>query len=300
MEDTQVKPVKYKPRKNPRRRAGDKVGKPRGRAAGCLGAVLNLLALAFVLLSGLAAALVALLFVFSGVLAFVPGGSAYMPATEPAIPAIALVLSSPTGPAGTPDVRFPTLPPVWTPSNTPTISPTPAPGTATAIPSGTIAVPTYTSTPTLTPTSTATKPSPTPTRTGPTPTRTATRSVFAYTLQNGSPTYLANFLNTPACNWFGIVGRAFGLDNNPVINLTVHLEGGGINTDVLTGTGPSALGVGSYQIPISDHPIDTTDVYHIVLRYNTGTAASEAYAIRTYGDCTKNLVMVNFVQNHVQ
>lgn len=294
MEDTLVKQVKSKPGKNPRRRANDKAGRP-GRAAGCLGALLNLLALAFVLLSCLGAALAALLFEFPGVLAYVPGGSAYIPATEPAI---ALVLSLPTLPASTPDARLPTLPPVWTATDTPTISPTPGPGTPTAIPSGTVAVPTYTSTPTVTPTRTPTKPSPTPTRTGPTPTRTATHSAFAFTLQNGSPTYLANFLNTSGCNWFGIAGRAFGLDNNPEINLTVHLEGGGINTDVLTGTGPSALGTGSYQIPLSDHPIDTTDVYHMQLRNNTVQNLSDVYSIRTYGDCTKNVVMVNFIQNH--
>ncbi len=121
------------------------------------------------------------------------------------------------------------------------------------------------------------------------------RPRYPYVLQPGSPTYLSNFLNTAGCNWFGIVGRAFGLDGNPVINLTVHLEGGGINTDVLTGTGPSALGPGGYEITISDHPIDTTDTYRIQLRNNSGNLLSDIYSIRTYGDCPRNLVLVNFV-----
>ncbi len=181
---------------------------------------------------------------------------------------------------------------------TPTVTSTPAPGTPSQEPSATLAVPTYTATWTATPTPFAKKPSPTPTKTGPTPKPTNTRSVFAFNLQPGSPTYLSNFLNTSGCNWFGIVGRAFGLDSTPVINLTVHLEGGGISADVVTGSGPSALGPGGYQIPIADHPIDTTDTYHIQLRNNTGTPLSDIYAIRTFGDCAKNTVMVNFTQNH--
>ena len=109
---------------------------------------------------------------------------------------------------------------------------------------------------------------------------------------------MANFLNTSGCNWFGIVGRVFGLDSNPVINLTVHLEGGGVNADVVTGSGPSALGPGGYQIPLADHPIDTTDTYHVQLRNNSGVIQSDTYSIRTYGDCLRNMVMVNFTQNH--
>jgi hypothetical protein len=297
MDDTQITPVKTKAPKTPKPPKAPKTPRPRaagkarsqggGRASGCFGAVFNLLALLFVLLSCLSALAVGA--VFNGALAFIPGGSRYMPPTDLALVA---VLSTSTPFSGTPGAQYPTLPPVWTPTDTPTITPTPLPGTQTPIPSATAAVPT----PTATPTRTATRP--TPTRTGPTPRPTVTRSAFAYSLQAGSPTYLSNFLNTAGCNWFGIVGRAFGMDGNPVINLTVHLEGGGINVDTVTGSGPSALGPGSYQIPISDHPIDTTDTYHIQLRNNSGNLLSDVYSIRTYGDCPRNLVLVNFVQNH--
>jgi hypothetical protein len=287
-----------KPPKAPKAPKGPKTPKAKraaGQPNGCLGALFNLLTVVFVLLTCLSAGLVVALFQHPSPLSFVPGGSAFIPVTDPAI---AQVLSTITPPAGTPGVVFPTLPPAWTATDTPTITTTPAPGTPSAEPSSTPRVPTYTATWTATPTRTATKPSPTPTKTGPTPKPTNTRSVFAYNLQPGSPTYLSNFLNQNGCTWFGIVGRAFGLDSNPVINLTVHLEGGGINTDVLTGTGPSALGPGGYQIPLSDHPIDTTDTYHIQLRNNTGTPLSDTFAIRTFGDCAKNAVMVNFTQNH--
>ncbi len=295
-DETQIstKGKKAKAPKTPKRRANGKA--PRRMPAWVAGvgaAIFNFLAALFLLLSLLSALAVAA--VFNGVLAYIPGGSAYMPPTEPAI---ALLLSPPTSPAGTPGIQFPTLPPVWTPTITPTVTLTPLPGTPTPEPSGTLAFPTYTDTFTPSPTATATRPTPTRTPSGPTPKPTFTRAPTNYTLQSGSPTYLANFINTSGCNWFGIVGRAFGLDGNPVINLTVHLEGGGINADTVTGSGPSSLGPGSYQFPISDHPIETSDTYRIQLRNNTGTNLSDIYTIVTHGDCSKNLVMVNFVQNH--
>ena len=301
LDETQVaagKPRLGKPPKAPKAPKAAKAPKQArvpGRASGCLGALFNLLTVLFLLLTCLSAGVVAALFQEPSPLRFIAGGSVYLPPTD--LP-IAVALLTPTAPPGTSSASFPTLPPVWTATNTPTITPTPMPGTASPEPSDTLAVPTYTATWTATPTATSTKPSPTPTKIGPTPKPTFTPSKFRYTLQPGSPTYLANFLNTSGCNWFGIVGRVFGLDSNPEINLTVHLEGGGVNADVVTGSGPSALGPGGYQIPLADHPIDTTDTYHVQLRNNTGTPLSDVYSIRTFGDCPRNMVLVNFTQNH--
>ena len=280
----------------PKRRARDKTGPRRGgRLGGCFAALLNLLALLLLVLTVAVAALVLLLFRSPGVLTYVPGGSAYMVPTEPAVAEI-LITPAATTAAGGPGL--PTLPPVWTPADTPTITLTPPPSTDTPIPTGTTGIGTYTPSPTASPSATATRLPATATRSGPTPKPTVTRAAYVYTLQAGSPTYLANYINNSGCNWFGIVGRAFGLDNNPVINLTVHLQGGGISADTVTGSGPAALGPGSYLFPIADHPIQTTGTYQIQLRNNTGTPLSDVYAISTFGDCTKNLVMVNFVQNH--
>ena len=298
LDETQVaagKPKRGKAPKLLRVAKAPKQARTAGRASGCLVALFNLLTVLFLVLTCLSAGMVAALFQEPSPLRFIAGGSAYLPATD--VP-FAVALLTQTAPPGTSSASFPTLPPVWTATNTPTITPTPMPGTASPEPSATLAVPTYTATWTATPTATSTKPSPTPTKIGPTPKPTFTPSKFRYTLQPGSPTYLANFLNTSGCNWFGIVGRAFGLDSNPVINLTVHLEGGGVNADVLTGTGPQALGPGGYQIVLADHPIGTTDTYHVQLRNNTGTPLSDVYSIRTYGDCPRNMVLVNFTQNH--
>src|SRR5579859_1475171 len=120
------------PPKTPKRRAGDKTGPRRGgRLGGCFAALLNLLALLLLVLTVAVAALVVLLFRSPGVLAYVPGGSAYMVPTDPAMAEI-LITPAATTAAGGPGL--PTLPPVWTPADTPTISPTPLPSTDTPIP----------------------------------------------------------------------------------------------------------------------------------------------------------------------
>ena len=272
---------------------------PRRQGSGCLAGIINLLTVLLVLLSCLSGTVLAVLFSYPRLLAFVPGGSAFMPDSVPAVSTVALLPTlAPisTDSAGQP--VYPTLPPVWTPTDTPTITNTPPPASETPIPSGTVPFQTKTPTPTITPTPTKTPLPPTATSTGPTPKPTATRSQFTYTLQPGSPTYLSNFLNNQGCNWFGIVGRVFASDGSPVINLTVHLDGPDLSVDALTGSGPSVLGPGGYQIPLSDHPQTTTDLYHVELRSNTGTPQSDNYSIPTFGDCLKNAVMVNFVQNH--
>ena len=90
---------------------------------------------------------------------------------------------------------------------------------------------------------------PSPTPTGPTPTPTRTRSPFPFTLQNNSPVYLRNFANTAGCNWLGIAGQAFDLSGNPIQNLIVHLEGGGLNYDVVTGAPQfTAYGPAGYEL----------------------------------------------------
>jgi hypothetical protein len=121
-------------------------------------------------------------------------------------------------------------------------------------------------------------------------------STFPYVLQPGSPLYLANFLNTSGCDWFGMAGRAFGRDGNAVIGLSVHLQGGGLNLDVVTGSGPSALGLGSYQIPMSDRPTETTGVYFIQLFSNAHGTLSDMYMIPTFNECSMNLILINFIQ----
>jgi hypothetical protein len=278
-------------------------GGPRrgGRVAGCFAAVVdlvfNLLTAALVVLTVLAVVAIVAIFVSPGLLALVPGGSELIAANAP-VPATAVALVPPSAtPAPGTQVEFPTLPPEWTATSTPTVTPTPGPRTATPEPSTTAPRPTRTATFTPTPSATPTRvPSRTPS--GPTAPPTNTRSPFNYTLQPGSPTYLSNFLNNAGCNWFGVAGRAFGVDDRPVIGLMVKVVQDQTELPpVLTGSAPE-IGPGGYEVQLGDHPVSSTNLLKIQLFSNTGSPLSEQYSIDTHADCTRNLVMVNFLQNH--
>src|SRR5579859_1167632 len=149
LDDTQAATLEPKKDKAPKAPKTPKPGRAPGRASGCLGALLNLLTVVFVVGTCLSAGVVGVLFKFPDVLRFVPGGSTYMPATDPAL---AQVLFTPTPPAGIGGASFPTLPAAWTATETPTVTDTPGPGTPSQEPSATEAVPTYTGTWTATPT----------------------------------------------------------------------------------------------------------------------------------------------------
>ena len=134
---------------------------------------------------------------------------------------------------------------------------------------------------------------------GPSPTPTRTRSPFQFTLQDGNPVYLKNFANTAGCNWLGIAGQVFDLNGNVMLNLIVHLEGGGLNYDVITGDPRFlAYGPGGYELYLGNTPIDSTDRYRIQLRTSMGQPLSDVYVIPTFADCNRNLILANFVQNH--
>ena len=276
----------------------DTVLRPARRArglSGCAGALLNVLSVIIVLLSFASAGTFAALFQYPSLVALIPPPGAWlvptMPALVAALPTLAPTLTA--DPNATPDPAFPTLPPEWTATHTPTVTHTPAPATETPL-----SAVTATRTPAVTAgIPLAGTPSSTITPGGPTPTATRTRSAFAYTLQNNSVTYLANFINGSGCSWFGLAGQAFGLDGRPIIGLTVHLEGDGLSLDAITGSQP-AIGPGGYEIPLGNHPVETSDLYTLQLRNNTGTALSDTLFVETFGDCSRNLVLVNFVQNH--
>jgi hypothetical protein len=248
---------------------------PKGSSG--ISGVFNLLAIVFLVLSCVSLVCVGAVFANPGILP-----EAFQP--QP-IPATITLIPTPTA---TNTSVYPTFPPTWTPE-TPTVTSTrEIIDTATA---------TATETPRVTRTNTRV-PSRTPTRTpaGPTATKTPTRSTFQYTLQSGSPSYLANFANTAGCNWMGIAGQVFNMSGQAVVGLLVHLDGGGLNYDSYTGS-KTAYGPGGYELYLNDHAVQTTNVYHIQLR-NQGAPVSDTYVINTFADCNKNLILVNFAQNH--
>jgi len=232
------------------------------------------------------------------------------PFQPPTLPPIA-VLPSPTS---TDTIsQAPTFPPTFTRTatttltptitNSPTITNTPRPVTATETQSAASNTPEASATldetqlvqltatgptSTLAPTLTATI----------TPTATKTRSAFPFTVQGGGPTPIQNFANSAGCNWMGIAGQAFDLQGNPIINLVVHLEGGGLNADAVTGT-KTAYGAGGYEFFINNRPVQTSAEYKVQLRDPSGKIPySDIVIVDTFADCSKNLLLVNFVQNH--
>jgi hypothetical protein len=257
--------------------------------------VLNLLSLVLLLASLVFAGGVAAVYQYPSLAGLLPPTGAWLIPTQPKLVAVLPSLTpAPTRtPLGTPADAFPTLPPEWTPTDTPTATGTPLPATATLTPAASATGPTLTPGPTRA--STGTAATGTPGGLAATPTRT--RSAFAYELQNGAVTYLANFTNGSGCSWFSFVGQVFDLDGKPIIGLTIHLEGDGLKLDSITGSQP-AVGPGGYELPLGNHPVDTTDTYRIQLRNNTGTPLSDTVVVRTYADCARNMVLVNFVQNH--
>ncbi len=265
---------------------------PKRSSSSIAGALFNALAVLLVVLSVLCLGSVALIFAAPDV---VP--PQFRVATEPVV--IAIPTASFT-PVLSPTSLVPTFPPTWTPQFTPTDTTTPLPSdTPTSTPTRTN-TPTFTVTPskTLTPTITLT-PSKTWTLspTGPTPTRTRTLAPFPYVLQNGRPTYMANWSNSAGCKWLGIAGQVFDLNGRAVQGLYVHQEGGGLTQDGPTGSKPQ-YGTGGYEIFLADHVFNSTDTFKVQLRDGAGNQLSDWYAIPTYEDCTKNLILLNFVQDH--
>src|SRR5690349_4605268 len=109
---------------------------PRRRGlAGCVGALMNVLSVLIVLLSCVSAGTFAALFQYPSLVAMIPPPGAWVVPTMPvlvaAIPTLTPVLTP--DPQATEDAAFPTLPPEWTATHTPTATDTPEPATETPV-----------------------------------------------------------------------------------------------------------------------------------------------------------------------
>jgi len=173
--------------------------------------------------------------------------------------------------------------------------------------------PTHTQTPTIAPTHTQTL---TPTRTlTPTKTLTPTRTFtptktltptqpctpLPFTLQADAPSYIVNFAHADAgCDWMGVAGQVFGADGTPQLNLVLVVKGkiGTTSLDLAGVTGiPEAdvYGPGGYEIQLDDAPSATSRKLTIQVFDLNGIALSKAFAFDTYADCSKNLIVINFI-----
>jgi hypothetical protein len=132
--------------------------------------------------------------------------------------------------------------------------------------------------------------------TGPSPTPTWTRSPFRFTVQGDIPFAVAN-LNLAGCNWMGIGGQVSDLRGAPLIGYVVHLDGGGLNANSLSGTQPQ-YGPAGYEFKLASAPKTTIGLYRVQLRDPQNVPVSDWVTVNTFDDCAKNVLLVNFLQNH--
>lgn len=101
------------------------------------------------------------------------------------------------------------------------------------------------------------------------------------------------------CDWLVIAGQVWDLGDTPLTGLTLHLYGelGGYTIErfVLSGSA-LAYGESGYQFELENLVIDSQDSLFIQLVDTNGIPLSHPYAIQTYDDCNKNLILINFKQ----
>lgn len=117
---------------------------------------------------------------------------------------------------------------------------------------------------------------------------------FSYVMQRDNPVYMQNWVNSLGCAWLGIAGQVFDLSGRPVVGLTVHVVGGGVDETDVTGA-HLMYGPGGYELQLADHVMTTTNTYQLQVLSSGGQALSDWYAIPTFQDCSKNLILVNFI-----
>jgi hypothetical protein len=143
-------------------------------------------------------------------------------------------------------------------------------------------------------------PTETPTATLAPPTATPDAPGGFFGIQEGSPAALDASVFHPelACNFMGVAGQAFGLDDAPITGLRVQITGTLNNEAVdnlsLTGAATQYGGGAYYEIQLSDAPIASTNTLQIVLLDANGQQVSAPVLFSTSDSCQQNLLMINF------
>jgi hypothetical protein len=101
-----------------------------------------------------------------------------------------------------------------------------------------------------------------------------------------------------ACNFMGVAGQAFGLDDAPITGLRVQVTGmlNGEPVDKIGLTGAATqYGSGAYyEIQLGATPVASENTLQIVLLNDQGQPVSTATAFTTYASCQQNLILINF------
>jgi hypothetical protein len=93
----------------------------------------------------------------------------------------------------------------------------------------------------------------------------------------------------------GFAGEVFDLEGKPVIDLIVHI--GGADHLVLSGSSQE-FGIKGWVDKVADRPASSRGFYTVQLQDAVGNPLSDAISLETFNDCKRNLVTLNFVQNH--
>ncbi|MBN2045934.1 MAG: hypothetical protein JW757_13005 [Anaerolineales bacterium] len=118
-----------------------------------------------------------------------------------------------------------------------------------------------------------------------------------FVAQKGTPSYLPY---SGGCSGLYIAGHITDIDLNPVMLMTVRAAGtlGGeeIFIEVLSGSNPNYT-ISGWEIKLSDTLIDSTGEIILSLYQQGGwEPVSEEVLVDTFNDCSRNLAVVNFVQ----
>ena len=140
-----------------------------------------------------------------------------------------------------------------------------------------------------------------PTRTA-TLTSTITPELFPFVL-DGRPEPVPSIMIRPqlGCEWLVIAGQVWDLEGDPVKGLTLHLFGevGGFEVDryVLSGAENAVVyGESGFEFAIEGLVVESSGTLFIQLIDINELPFSLPYALETYNDCQRNLILVNFKQ----
>lgn len=135
-----------------------------------------------------------------------------------------------------------------------------------------------------------------------TPTFTAspTPELFPFILI-GEPETMSSDLLRPSlgCGWLVIAGQVWDLQDAAVKGFALHLfgelEGFLIDQFSVTGSAP-VYGESGYEFLLQNLVVNSQNSLFIQLVDENGVPYSLPYALETFNDCQKNLILVNFKQ----
>ncbi len=124
---------------------------------------------------------------------------------------------------------------------------------------------------------------------------------YRFKPQPGAPVYMQNFVHPDSgCNWMGVAGQVFDKFQRPVGNLVIVVEGT-LNNQPIDSIGVTSArqeyGPGGYEVIVGYSAVDSINNLTATIYDLEGNQLSASMSFNTYADCSKNLALINFVQN---